>query len=79
MAWAERMRIEKDEHYSWIRRAQRASDPHYSSVESFLRRRFHFNLLKTCEIAMRRYKKPATTAVTIETLDLDLRTTASSC
>ena len=46
---------------------------------SFLRRRFRFDLLKTCVIAMRGYKKPTTTAAKIDTLDLDLRTTASSC
>ena len=51
----------------------------YSSVVSFLRRRFRFDLLKTCVIAMREYKKPSTTAAKIDTLDLDLRTTASSC
>ena len=51
----------------------------YSSVVSFLRRRFRFDLLKTCVIAMRGYKKPTTTAAKIDTLDLDLRTTASSC
>ena len=52
----------------------------YSSVLSFLRRRFCFDLLKTCVIAMRGYKKkPTATAANIDTLDLDLRTTASSC
>ena len=51
----------------------------YSSVVSFLRRKFRFDLLKTCVIAMRGYKKPTTTAAKIDTLDLDLRTTASSC
>ena len=62
---AERMSIKRGENYS--------------SVVSFLRRRFRFDLLKTCVIAMRGYKKPATTAAKIDTLDLDLRTTASSC
>ena len=55
------------------------SGENYSSVVSFLRRRFRFDLLKTCVIAMRGYKKPTTTAAKIDTLDLDLRTTASSC
>ena len=66
---AERMSIKRGENYS--------------SVVSFLRRRFRFDLLKTCVIAMRGYKKPdpvlQTTAAKIDTLDLDLRTTASSC
>ena len=64
---AERMSIKRGENYS--------------SVVSFLRRRFRVDLLKTCAIAMRgyRYKKPTTTAAKIDTLDLDLRTTASSC
>ena len=48
----------------------------YNSVVSFLRRRFRFDLLKTCVIAMRGYKKPTTTAAKIDTLNLDLRTTA---
>ena len=30
----------------------------YSSVVSFLRRRFRFDLLTTCIIALRGYKKP---------------------
>ena len=51
----------------------------YSSVVSFLRRRFSFDFLETCVIAMRGYKKPTNTAAKINTLDLDLRTTASSC
>ena len=51
----------------------------YSSVVSFLRRRFCFDLLKTCVMAMRGYKKPTTIAAKIHTLDLYLRTTASSC
>ena len=51
----------------------------YSSVVSFLRRRFSFHILKTCVIVMRGYKKPTTTAAKIDTLNLDLRTTASSC
>ena len=62
---AERMSIKRGENYS--------------SVVSFLRRRFRFDLLKTCVIAMRGYKKPTTTAAKFDTLDLDLRTTASSC
>ena len=62
---AERMSIKRGENYS--------------SVVIFLRRRFRFDLLKTCVIAMRGYKKPTTTAAKIDTLDLDLRTTASSC
>ena len=62
---AERMSIKRGENYS--------------SVVSFLRRRFSFDLLNTCVIAMRGYKKPTTTAAKIDTLDLDLRTTASSC
>ena len=62
---AERMSIKRGENYS--------------SVVSFLRRRFRFDLLKTCVIAMRGYKRPTTTAAKIDTLDLDLRTTASSC
>ena len=51
----------------------------YSSVRSFLRRRSRLDLLKTCVIAMRGYKKPTTAAAKIDTLDLDLWTTASSC
>ena len=62
---AERMSIKRGENYS--------------SVVSFLRRRFRFDLLKTCVIAMRGYKKPTTTAAKIDTIDLDLRTTASPC
>ena len=46
---AERMNIKRGENYS--------------SVVSFLRRRFRFDLLKTCRITMRGYKKPTTTAV----------------
>ena len=38
-----------------------------------------FDLLKTFVIAMRGYKKPTTAAAKIDTLDLDLRTTAPSC
>ena len=49
----------------------------FSSVMSFLGERFCFEFLKMCVIAMRRYKKPTTTAAKIDTLDLDLRTTAS--
>ena len=41
----------------------------YSSVVSFLRRRFRFDLLKTCIIALRGYKKPSSTPAKIETLD----------
>ena len=52
---AERMSIKRGENYS--------------SVVSFLRRRFRFDLLKTCVIAMRGYKKPTTTAAKIDTLD----------
>ena len=53
----------------------------YSSVVSFLKRRFRFNLLKTCRciIALRGYKKPSSTTVKIETLDMDLRGIATSC
>ena len=54
-------------------------DAIYSSGVSFLRRRFHLDLLKVCVIAMRGYKNPTTTAAKIDTLELDLRTTASSC
>ena len=43
----------------------------YSSVVSFLRRKFRFDLLKTCII----YCTPAK----IETLDMDLRVIATSC
>ena len=50
----------------------------YSSIVSFRKRRFRFDLLKTCVIAMRGYKKPTTIAGKIDTLNLDLRTTASS-
>ena len=45
----------------------------YSSVVSFLRRKFRFDLLKTCIIALRgyiRYKKPSSTPAKIETLDV---------
>ena len=38
----------------------------YSSVVSFLRRRFRFDLLKTCVMALRGYKKPITTAANIK-------------
>ena len=64
---AERMSIKRGENYS--------------SVVSFLRRRFRFDLLKTCVIAKRGYKmkEPITAAAKIDTLDLDLRATASSC
>ena len=51
----------------------------YSSVVSFLRRRFRFDLLKTCIIALRGYKKPSSTPAKIETLDMDLRGIATSC
>ena len=49
----------------------------YSSAVSFLR--FHFDLLMTCVVAMRRYKKRITTAVKIDNLDLDLGIIDSSC
>ena len=42
----------------------------YSSVVSFLRRIFRFDLLKTCIIALRGYKKPSGTPAKIETLDM---------
>ena len=68
--------------YGLLRRmAERMSikrGENYSSVMSFLRRRFRIDLSKTCVIALREYKKPTTTAVKIDTLDLDLRTTAPS-
>ena len=32
-----------------------------------------FDLLKTCIIALRGYKKPSSTTAKIETLDMDLR------
>ena len=51
----------------------------YSSVVSFLRRRFRFDLLETCIIALRGYKKPSSTPAKIETLDMDLRGIATSC
>ena len=74
---------EADRLLQWMaERAERMSikgGENYSSVVSFLRRRFRFDLLKTCVIAMRGYKKPTTTAAKIDTLDLDLRTAASSC
>ena len=74
---------EADRLLRYIRRmAKRMSikrGENYSSVVSFLRRRFRFDLLKTCVIEMRGYKKPTTTAAKIDTLELDLRTTASSC
>ena len=58
--------------------AERMTCENYSSVVSFLRRRFSFDLLKTCVIAMRGYKKPTTLhAAKID--NPDLRTTASSC
>ena len=50
----------------------------YSSVVSFLRRRFII-LLKTCIIALRGYKKPSSTPAKIETLNMDLRGIATSC
>ena len=62
------MSIKRGENYSSV-----------VTVVSFLRRRFRFDLLKTCAIAMRGYKKPTTIVAKIDTLDLDLRTTASSC
>ena len=51
----------------------------YSSVVSFRGRRFRFDLLKTCIIALRSYKKPLSTPAKIETLDMDLRVIATSC
>ena len=51
----------------------------YSSVVSFLRRRFRFDLLKTCIITLRGYKKPSRTPAKIETLDMDLGVIATSC
>ena len=51
----------------------------YRSVVSFLRRRLCFDFLKTCVSPMRGYKKPTTIAAKIDTLDLDLRATVSSC
>ena len=54
----------------------------YSSVVSFLRSIFRFDLLKTCIIgiiALRGYKKPSSTPAKIETLDMDLRVIATSC
>ena len=74
--------MEKEADRLLCRMAERMSikrGENYSSVVSFLRRRFRFDLLKTCVIAMRGYKKPTTTAAKIDTLDLDLRTTASFC
>ena len=52
----------------------------YSSEVSFLRRRFRFDLLKTCiiAVALRGYKKPSTTPAGMETLDRDLRGIATS-
>ena len=55
----------------WVQRS-----PYFLSL---LISRFRFDLLKTCVITMRGYKKPTTTAAKIDTLDLDLKTTASSC
>ena len=50
-----------------------------SSAVSFLRKIFRFDLLKTCIIALRGYKKPSNTPAKIETLDMDLRGIATSC
>ena len=36
----------------------------FSSMASFMRRRFRFDLLKTCKIALRGYKMPATSVYT---------------
>ena len=52
---------------------------HFSSVMSFLGERFCFEFLKMCVIAMRDYKKPTSTAAKINTIDLYLKTIASSC
>ena len=49
------------------------------SIQKILRRRFRFDLLKTCKIALRGYKKPSSTPAKIETLDMDLRGIATSC
>ena len=43
----------------------------YSSVVSFLGRRFRFDLLKICIIVLRGYKKPSTTPAKMETLEMD--------
>ena len=51
----------------------------YSSVVGFLRRRFRFDLLKTCIIVLRGYKKPSSTPAKIETLYMVLRGIATSC
>ena len=61
------------------RMAERMRGETYSSVVSFLRRRFRFDLLKTCIIALRGYKKPSSTPAKIETLDMDLRGIDTSC
>ena len=53
----------------------------YSSVVSFHKEKVPLRPLEDVRngLAMRGYKKPTTTAAKIDTLDLDLRTTASSC
>ena len=47
----------------------------YSSVVSFLRRRYRFDVLKTCIISLRGFKK-MTVPEKIQTLDMDLRPVA---
>ena len=46
---------------------------HYSIVVNFLRRRYRFDLLKTCVISMRGYKKAATKTENVDMLDLDCK------
>ena len=46
---------------------------HYSIVVNFRRRRYRFDLLKTCVISMRGYKKADTKTENIEMLDLDCK------
>jgi len=47
----------------------------YSNIMGFLRRRYRFDLLRTCIISLRGYKKGATPEK-IESLDIDLRPTS---
>ena len=48
----------------------------YSDVVAFIRRRVRFDLLKTCVISLRGYRK-ASTNTNINTLDFNLRKVAS--
>ena len=48
----------------------------YSDVVAFIRRRVRFDLLRTCVISLRGYRKPSNNT-SIESLDFNLRKVAS--